>query len=82
MRVQLNKRSSRMGRATRFLTGLGVLILTLLFWPFSTASSTTMPRPANHTPINHTIVFFLENHTFDNLYGKFPGANGLDQPGA
>ena len=41
-----------------------------------------MPRPANHTPINHTIVIFLENHTFDNLYGKFPGANGLDQPGA
>ncbi len=28
-------------------------------------------------PINHIIVIYLENHTFDNLYGTFPGANGL-----
>ena len=34
------------------------------------------------SPIDHIIVIFLENHTFDNLYGKFPGANGLDRPGA
>ena len=29
------------------------------------------------SPINHIIVIYLENHTFDNLYGSFPGANGL-----
>jgi len=33
-------------------------------------------------PIDHIIVIFLENHTFDNLYGLFPGANGLTGPGA
>ncbi|HZV13505.1 MAG TPA: alkaline phosphatase family protein [Candidatus Kapabacteria bacterium] len=27
--------------------------------------------------INHIIVIYLENHSFDNLYGEFPGANGL-----
>lgn len=27
--------------------------------------------------INHIIVIYLENHSFDNLYGLFPNANGL-----
>src|SRR5262249_18239599 len=33
-------------------------------------------------PIDHLIVVYLENHTFDNLFGLFPGANGLAAPGA
>jgi phospholipase C len=36
----------------------------------------------NDVPIDHIIVFYQENHTFDNLYGEFPGANGLNAPGA
>jgi phospholipase C len=28
-------------------------------------------------PINHVIVIYEENHSFDNMYGNFPGANGL-----
>jgi phospholipase C len=31
-------------------------------------------------PIDHLVVIFLENHTFDNLYGLFPGANGIAGP--
>jgi acid phosphatase len=27
--------------------------------------------------INHFVVVYMENHSFDNLYGEFPGANGL-----
>jgi len=27
--------------------------------------------------VNHVVVIYLENHSFDNLYGQFPGANGL-----
>jgi phospholipase C len=27
--------------------------------------------------VNHVIVIYMENHSFDNLYGEFPGANGL-----
>jgi phospholipase C len=27
--------------------------------------------------IQHVIVVYLENHSFDNLFGTFPGANGL-----
>src|SRR5437870_4514673 len=27
--------------------------------------------------INHIVVLYLENRSFDNLYGEFPGADGL-----
>ena len=27
--------------------------------------------------VNHVVVIYLENHSFDNLYGQFYGANGL-----
>ncbi|HZV70918.1 MAG TPA: alkaline phosphatase family protein [Saprospiraceae bacterium] len=35
------------------------------------------PVPEGLNKINHIIVIYLENHSFDNLYGEFPGANGL-----
>jgi phospholipase C len=31
--------------------------------------------------INHIIVIYLENRSFDNLYGLFPGANGVANAG-
>lgn len=31
--------------------------------------------------INHIVVFYLENHSFDNVFGAFPGADGLAQAG-
>lgn len=31
--------------------------------------------------INYIVVIYMENHSFDNLYGQFPGANGLDNAG-
>ncbi len=27
--------------------------------------------------IKHVVVIYMENHSFDNLYGQFPGADGL-----
>ena|SRR5437870_3677443 len=30
--------------------------------------------------VNHIIVIYQENWSFDALYGKFPGANGLRMP--
>jgi acid phosphatase len=32
--------------------------------------------------IDHIVVIYLENHSFDNLYGRFPGAEGLAKAGA
>lgn len=31
--------------------------------------------------LHHLVVIYLENHSFDNLYGEFPGANGLSNAG-
>lgn len=45
------------------------------------SSSSVIAQPSS-APINHIIVIYQENHTFDNLYGKFPAANNLDQANA
>ena len=37
----------------------------------------TAPAPAVFAPINHIVVIYLENRSFDNLYGEFPGADGI-----
>lgn len=31
------------------------------------------------TPIKHVVIVMLENHTFDNFFGTFPGANGYSK---
>jgi phospholipase C len=31
--------------------------------------------------LKHIVVIYMENHSFDNLYGEFPGANGLANAG-
>lgn len=35
------------------------------------------PLGVASTPINHVVIVMLENHTFDNFFGSFPGANGV-----
>lgn len=34
---------------------------------------------AQITKVKHVVVIYMENHSFDNLYGEFPGADGLKQ---
>src|ERR1700675_3293279 len=34
------------------------------------------------TPITHVVIIMMENHSFDNLFGTFPGANGITEPHA
>ncbi len=34
-------------------------------------------EPTASTPIAHFLVLMQENHTFDNYFGKYPGANGI-----
>jgi phospholipase C len=37
------------------------------------------PAPAQQsiTPIQHVVIIVQENHSFDNYFGTFPGANGI-----
>ncbi|MDB4965723.1 MAG: Phospholipase 4 precursor [Myxococcales bacterium] len=38
----------------------------------------TNPPPGGKFPIEHIIVLVKENHTFDNYFGSFPGAEGTN----
>ena len=50
-------------------------------------SCTSAPRSASVSQqpnaalgrIQHLVVIYAENHSFDNLYGLFPGAEGIAQ---
>src|SRR5215469_1141394 len=43
----------------------------------STGAPATTAAPSVPSPIKHVIEVMLENHTFDNLFGAFPGADGI-----
>jgi acid phosphatase len=40
-------------------------------------SLVTLQHVPGFDRLKHVVVIYLENHSFDNLYGEFPGANGL-----
>ena len=64
-----------MSRLLRMASAL-VMLLSLLIAVGGPAHA----APAN--PINHVIVIYQENWSFDSLYGNFPGANGVAKAGA
>ena len=51
-----------------------VILLPLLFSLIPTSTSVS----ADKTPIQHIVILFEENHTFDNFFGTYPNANGLN----
>ncbi len=64
------------------------LVLALLFGTcaLSTAACSLRAAPVAQAErpldrIKHLIIIYQENWTFDSLYGKFPGANGLANAG-
>jgi len=63
-----------LSRLLRMASAL-VVLLSLLIG----AGGPAQAAPAD--PINHVVVIYMENHSFDNLYGLFPGANGIARAG-
>jgi len=57
--------------------GLASLFTTQLY-----AADIAATNKAGLDKIGHIIVIYLENRSFDNLYGTFPGANGIANAGA
>ena len=45
--------------------------------PAQAASPTSAPPALKGVPIKHVIEIMIENHTFDNLFGSFKGADGI-----
>ena len=60
----------RIVRASTFL-----LLLPAILIQSNGAASQNQPN----TPIEHFIVLMQENHTFDNYFGTFPGADGFPE---
>jgi acid phosphatase len=50
--------------------------------PIRAAAQSGSEAPTGVGHLQHIIVVYLENHSFDNLFGTFPGANGLARAGA
>src|SRR5262249_12494871 len=63
---------ARLLRLAVSLALLGALLISI--------GSPALAQSSN--PINHIIVIYQENWSFDSLYGKFPGANGIANAGA
>src|SRR5262249_19578802 len=61
-----------MSRRLRWVFAFVVIALVI-----STLGSPAHAQMTN--PINHIIVVYMENWSFDSLYWTFPGANGLDK---
>ena len=49
----------------------------LLVFPSHTLADQPGPAPIPNTPIKHFLVLMQENHTFDNYFGTYPGADGV-----
>ena len=60
----------------RFSAGLSAAAA-LIGVATSCSDGTTSPKSGDITKINHVVVIYLENHSFDNMFGEFPGADGL-----
>jgi phospholipase C len=59
---------------------LTAIALALAAAPAS-AQQSAPKAPKGIEKIEHIVVIYLENHSFDNLFGKFPGADGLARAG-
>ncbi|MDB5117744.1 MAG: acid phosphatase [Mucilaginibacter sp.] len=57
------------------ITLMGLLLLSLSFTGCKKKDDLSGLNGINK--VNHVVVIYMENHSFDNLYGQFAGANGL-----
>lgn len=62
------------------ILGAPLLLLSVLVVPLGHTSP--RQRLATTTPITHVVVIMMENHSFDSLFGRFPGVNGINEPQA
>jgi phospholipase C len=51
-------------------------VLGVGFWRAVPLLASHKALASSSTPIQHVVYIMMENHTFDNFFGQFPGANG------
>jgi phospholipase C len=85
---QMKRERKGYGKAVLFCAALSGVVLASCQDQRTTAPTTSLSQPSAELnrsdadtkgldKIQHVVVIYLENHSFDNLYGEFPGANGL-----
>ena len=45
------------------------------------AAARQPPAPRGLDRLGHIVVLYMENWSFDGLFGRFPGADGIDRAG-
>ena len=68
------RRHRPLGR--RAVLGAGGVLLLVLVSGGSATPPAAAADPRPNSPIEHVIVLMQEDHTFDNYFGTFPGADG------
>ena len=67
----------KQSRMIRYL--LTVLIVSFLLPNASARADVPGQTDDTKTPIKHFLVLMQENHTFDNYFGTYPGAEGIPE---
>lgn len=90
--MRLRVRLSTQHRWCRFyavfaVAGIILLLGNWLLFPRMMSFYSALAGQQHHgatatTPIQHIVVIMMENHSFDNLFGRFPGVNGYTEPQA
>ena len=62
---------------TRVMWQLPIMIAISLLSAWNYSSAATEKANASLRKIETIVVIYAENRSFDNLYGLFPGANGI-----
>src|SRR5579859_790992 len=80
MRVATSGHAPR--RSPAWIARLATLACGVLLWlgaPAVTgvASASTLSEPQGIHKIAHVVMIVQENHSFDNYFGTYPGANGI-----
>lgn len=61
----------------QIIATLSILFLYMTVGTGCSKDTTATVTPTGINKVNHVIVIYMENHSFDNLYGEYMGANGL-----
>ena len=64
-------------RFYRWAAVFGAGLIVIFYGITTTKAQSSSPLP--HTPIEHVVVLMQENHTFDNYFGTYPGAEGFPE---
>ncbi|HEX2996568.1 MAG TPA: alkaline phosphatase family protein, partial [Anaerolineales bacterium] len=67
----------------KFSSIVSALVITVFFVgtnaQMDVSASPTSQANTPNTPVEHFIVLMQENHTFDNYFGTYPGADGIPE---